>query len=133
MKGAYAPPPSLYFRSLRPDAGQIQSPVRPDQTADRLLRDRRTDWCAGLLFCPVGGQPEPCGPRHDCGHAPVLFLRPVRAQRPAARGGGPALLPGALCPAESPALPHQQLLCRSCRSRHGKKFSTTISCASRSA
>src|SRR5699024_9998430 len=104
---------SLYFRPAGPDAGQIQDSVRPDQTADRLLRDRRTDRCAGLLFCPGQRQPEPCRSFHDRGHAPVLFLWDVRAQRPAARGGGPAVLSGPVCPAESSALPHQQLLCRS--------------------
>ena len=43
---------------------------------------------------------------------PFFFFGMYERNGQPPRGGGTAVLSGPVCPAESPALPHQQLLCR---------------------
>ena len=65
---------SLYFRTR--DLTRVKSKILFGLTKRQIV-------CFGtgaligvpvLLFCPGQRQPEPCRPRHDRGHAPVLFF-----------------------------------------------------------
>ena len=96
------------------EQGAEQGPVRADQAAGDLFRSGGADWRAAFLFSQGRAGHHHGSPVHDPGHAALLPVRHVRAER-AAPGGVPwAPHSEQVYPPKGADLPNQQPVLRAC-------------------